>query len=262
MNISAPLGFLVGLSVIYFGVTTGLDSSRVFLDPHAAIIVLGGTAAAAMICLPLSHLGNLLKIFARTVTGSHKQQIMDTINEVVEVAKVVQGQTNPDLSAAAANVKNPFFKESLELVATSGARDKQLKELLHMRVEQQNEMYKKEGATFKIIGKFPPAFGLVGATLGMITLLQGLGSPDAFQKLGPSMSVALVATFYGLILANVFIIPVGENLAHAAEDDLTIRKIIAHGTLLIKEKEHPLIIAEYLKSYISPKQRNKMTQAG
>jgi chemotaxis protein MotA len=262
MNLSAPLGFLVGLAVIYFGVTAGLENSKVFLDAHAAAIVIGGTAAAAMICLPLSHLGNLLKIFVKTVTGTHKQQILDTINEVVEVAEVVHSQKTPDLSAAASGVKNPFFKESLELVASSGARDKQLKEILQMRVEQQNEMYKKEGATFKIIGKFPPAFGLVGATLGMIALLQGLGAPDAFQKLGPAMSVALVATFYGLILANVFIIPVGENLAHAAEDDLTIRKIIAHGVLLIKEREHPLIISEYLKSYISPKQRNKMKQAG
>lgn len=259
MNLSAPLGFLVGLAVIWFGVTTGLQNSSVFLDPHAAAIVIGGTAAAAMICLPLSHLANLLKVFFRTVTGSHTQQIMATINEVVEVAQIVQGQTNPDL--AAAGVKNPFFKESLELVASSGAKDKQLKEILQMRVEQQNEMYKKEGATFKIIGKFPPAFGLVGATLGMITLLQGLGAPDAFQRLGPSMSVALVATFYGLILANVFIIPVGENLAHASEEDLTIRKIIAHGVFLIKEKEHPLIVAEYLKSYISPKHRNKMKAA-
>jgi chemotaxis protein MotA len=56
----------------------------------------------------------------------------------------------------------------------------------------------------------------------------------------------------------VYIIPVGENLTHAAEDDLTIRKIIAHGFLLIKNKQHPLIVSEYLKSYISPKQRNKM----
>lgn len=260
MNFSAPLGFLLGLGVIYFGVTTGLENSRVFLDPHAAAIVIGGTLAATMICIPLPHLFRLAKIFFRTVSGRHQKQIIDTINEVVEVAAAVQG--GQDITTAASSVKNIFFKESLELVEGSGLKDRQLREVLAMRVEQQNDMYKKEGATFKIIGKFPPAFGLVGATLGMIALLQGLGSPDAFQKLGPSMSVALVATFYGLIIANVFIIPVGENLSHAAEDDLTIRKIIAHGVFLIKEKEHPLTIAEYLKSYISPRQRNKMKQAG
>src|SRR5690606_41072128 len=55
--------------------------------------------------------------------------------------------------------------------------------------------------------------GLIGATMGMIALLQGLGSPDAITKLGPSMSVALTATFWGLVLANLFLIPLGENLS-------------------------------------------------
>lgn len=258
MNISAPIGFLVGLGVIGFAVTAGLDNSSVFLDMHAAVIVIGGTLAAAMICLPLSHLFSLMKIFFRTITGSQKQEILNTINEIVEVSEAINGgQTVEDTIPG---VKNQFFKESLDLMTTGGLSDKQLREVLAMRVEQQNEMYKKEGATYKLIGKFPPAFGLIGATLGMIALLQGLGAPDAFQRLGPAMSVALVATFYGLILANIFIIPVGENLTHAAEDDLTIRKIIAHGILLIKNNEHPLIVAEYLKSYISPKQRNKMKE--
>jgi chemotaxis protein MotA len=256
MNISAPLGFIVGLGVIGFSVTQGLESSKVFLDVHAAVIVIGGTLAAAMICLPLPHLFSLFRIFLRTVTGSQKAEILHTINEVVSVSQAVaSGQSVSDQSAT---VKNPFFRESLELMDKGGLTDDQLQEVLAMRVEQQNEMYKKEGATYKIIGKFPPAFGLVGATLGMIVLLQGLGAPDAFQRLGPAMSIALVATFYGLIIANVFIIPVGENLTHAADDDLAIRKIIAHGVLLIKNKEHPLIVSEYLKSYISPKQRNKM----
>lgn len=259
MNLSAPLGFLVGIGVIYFAITVGLNNSNVFLDPHAAVIVIGGTLAAAMICLPLGSLFNTFRIFIRTVVGSRSQEVMRTINEIVEVARAVHdGQRVEDLVPT---IKNPFFKESLDLATAGGLKDEQLEEVLEMRVEKQNEMYKKEGATYRIIGKFPPAFGLVGATLGMISLLQGLGSADAFQKLGPSMSVALVATFYGLILANVFIIPVGENLMNAAEDDLTVRKIIAHGVMLIKNNEHPLIVSEYLKSYISPSQRNKMKQA-
>jgi chemotaxis protein MotA len=259
MNLSAPLGFGLGLVVIAFGVTEGVNAAEVFLNVHAAVIVLGGTLAAAMICLPLGTLANLLRIFVSTITGKQKQKILETVNEIVDISRAVNEGASID--EAATRVTSPFFRESLELVASGGLSGAQLREVLEMRVEQQNEMYKKEGATYKIIGKFPPAFGLVGATLGMITLLQGLGAPDAFQKLGPSMSVALVATFYGLIFANVFIIPVGENLMHAAEDDLTIRKIVAHGTLLIKERQHPMVVSEYLKSYLSPKNRNKMRES-
>ncbi|HVJ66168.1 MAG TPA: MotA/TolQ/ExbB proton channel family protein [Bdellovibrionota bacterium] len=259
MNMSAPLGLLVGLGVVGFATTQGLESSAVFLDAHAAIIVIGGTLAAAMICIPIGNLLRLAKVFVRTMLGKQQQETLNTINEIVEVAKShYNGQAIADIVTG---VKNHFLKESLELVASGGLKDAQLHEVLEMRVEQQNEMYRKEGATYKIIGKFPPAFGLVGATLGMIALLQGLGSPDAFQKLGPSMSVALVATFYGLILANVFIIPMGENLTHAAEEDLTMRRIVSHGVMLIKEKEHPLVVAEYLRSYLAPKQRNRMKEA-
>jgi chemotaxis protein MotA len=259
MNLSAPLGFGLGLVVIAFGVTAGVNAADVFLNVHAAVIVLGGTLAAALICLPLGTLANLFRVFVSTITGRQKQKILETVNEIVDISRAVNEGASID--EAATRVTSPFFRESLELVASGGLSGAQLREVLEMRVEQQNEMYKKEGATYKIIGKFPPAFGLVGATLGMITLLQGLGAPDAFQKLGPSMSVALVATFYGLIFANVFIIPVGENLIHAAEDDLTIRKIVAHGTLLIKERQHPMVVSEYLKSYLSPKNRNKMRES-
>jgi chemotaxis protein MotA len=260
MNLSAPLGFILGLVVIVFGVTSGVHSSEVFVDLHAAAIVIGGTTAAALICLPLSTLGGMLRVFLQTVTGAQKQKVIDAVNEIVDCARA--HNEGESLESLAARASHPFLKESLELLVSGGVDSEELRVILEMRVEQQNDMYKREGATYKIIGKFPPAFGLVGATLGMITLLQGLGSPDAFQRLGPSMSVALVATFYGLIFANIFLVPVGENLAHAAEDDLTIRRILAHGVLLLKERRHPLIVAEYLKSYLSPRQRNQMKQAG
>ena len=111
-----------------------------------------------------------------------------------------------------------------------------------------------------ILGKFPPAFGLVGTSLGMIALLQGLGEADAFERLGPSMSIALVATFYGLILSNVFIIPMGEHLSTLSDDDLIMRRIVVDGVMLIKEQKHPLLVQEFLKSYLSPGERNKMAK--
>src|SRR5438309_2269102 len=77
-----------------------------------------------------------------------------------------------------------------------------------------------------------------GTTVGMITLLQGLGEPNAFDRLGPSMSVALVATFYGLIIANVVLIPIGENLAQSSEEDLIMRRIVVDGVRLLKAQKH------------------------
>jgi chemotaxis protein MotA len=259
MNLSAPLGFLIGLSVVYFAITQGMKNIAVFMDVHAIIIVIGGTLAAAMVCIPFSQLFNMVRLFFRTVTGAQKEEVLNCINEIVEISR--KSNEGAPLKELIGNTKNPFLKESLELLSQGGLSQDEFEDVLEMRVEQQNERYKRQGSTFKIIGKFPPAFGLIGATLGMIALLQGLGEPDAFNRLGPAMSVALVATFYGLILANVFIIPIGENLMHASEDDLVMRHVVMDGVKLIRDSKHPLLVEEYLKSYLTPKDRNGMKKA-
>lgn len=259
MNISTPLGFICGFAVIYFSATQGIKNAEVFVSVHAAVIVIGGTAAASLICFPISHFFNLIKIFFRTLLGKGRLVQINTINEIVRLSDS-QNQGHP-VANELASIKNPFLKESLDLMVQGGLSDEELEEVLEKRVELQNEKYKREGFTFKIIGKFPPAFGLVGTTLGMIVLLQGLGSPDAFERIGPAMSIALVATFYGLIFANVFLIPMGENLTRASEDDLLMRRIVVDGVRLLKEQKHPLLVAEYLKSYLAPAERTKMKKA-
>jgi chemotaxis protein MotA len=256
MEISTPIGFLVGLVVVYYSISSGIKNALIFMDSHAMIIVIGGTLAATMICLPLRGLVNMFKVFFRTLMGRTQQETVETIREIVRIAR--ETHNGVALEGQLARIKNHFLKESLTLVSQGGLADDEVDEILEKRVEMQNEKYRREGATYKAIGKFPPAFGLVGATLGMIGLLQGLGERDAFERLGPSMSIALVSTFYGLVLANFVLIPVGENLQQASENDLAMRKIVIDGVRLIKEQRHPLLVEEHLKSYLTPFERNKM----
>lgn len=256
MNLFAPLGVLLGALVVAFGVKDGVKNSLVFLDMHAAVIVLGGTLATALIIFPLKQFVNLIKVYFRTVLGLGHKETLNVINEIIMAAQAVdQGQ---EISTITPRVKNHFLKESLVLLEDSAFSEDELYEVLLKRVEVQNEKYHQEGHRYKVLGKFPPAFGLVGTTVGMIGLLQGIGSPEGFQQIGPSMSIALVATFYGLILTNIIIVPVGENLVQASEEDLLMRRIVVDGVRLIKEQKHPLVVSEYLKSYLTPEERNRL----
>ncbi|MEO5666973.1 MAG: MotA/TolQ/ExbB proton channel family protein [Bdellovibrionota bacterium] len=258
MKLNSPIGFLLGLGVVGFATTSGIDNPKVFLNEHAAIIVIGGTVSVAFIIFPFKHFMNILKVYFRVITGSNSNQIFLVIDEIMKIAKGQQaGQTLPNLVK---EIKNPFLRESVELLAKGGFSEEDLDDVLEKRLQTQNEEYKHNAATYKVLGKFPPAFGLCGATLGMISLLQGLGQPGAFQKLGPSMSVALVATFYGLIMANVFVIPMGENLAEASHEDLIVRRVIVDGVKLVRAKKHPLIVEEFLRSYLKPADRNKLAK--
>jgi chemotaxis protein MotA len=259
MNFSVPMGLLLGIGAILFGTSTGMKSTDIFFNLHAAVVVLGGTAAAGLICFPAKQFVNLAKVFFRALTGRANAANIETINEIVQLSRL-QDEGQP-LGAKIESLRNPFLKESLQLMEQGGLSDDEFEDVLEKRVETQNEQYRRDGFTFKTIGKFPPAFGLVGTSIGMIGLLQGLGEADAFKRIGPSMSVSLVATFYGLVLANVVLIPMGENLSQASEVDLNMRRIVLEGVRLLRANKHPLLVEEYLKSYLPPQQRSKIQAA-
>lgn len=254
MNFSVPGGFLLAAAVLYFALH-GVTNASTILSPHAAIIVVGGTLSAAFICARASFLVQMLRVFLDTITGRRRSQLIQTLREVVSIAEHVNN--GGAIAEKIDGVKNHFLKEVLILSERAGLDGNELMEVVEKRLEQQNERYRRDAYLFKTIGKFPPAFGLVGTTVGMIGLLQGLGAPDAFQQIGPSMSLALVATFYGLVLANFFLIPVGENLHLASEEDLAMRHLVADGARLLRERRHPLLVEEYLISYLPPLDRQK-----
>lgn len=256
MNFSLPLGLFGGLALMALLTMSEMKNPLIMGNLHGILMVFGGTFAAALVCFPFNHLFNMFKVFYRALSGKQRKDTLAIIGDFKTLAtKLSDGEA---LNAIQVNSLNPFFKESLKLLEEDTLSDDELSEVLSKRIEIQHEFYRKENNTFKVLGKFPPAFGLIGATLGMISLLQGLGSPDAFEKLGPSMSVALTATFWGLLLANMVLIPIGEKLSLASDQDLIIRRIVCDGILLLKEKKHPILVEEFLNSYLSPKDRNQV----
>ena len=62
-----------------------------------------------------------------------------------------------------------------------------------------------------------PAFGMIGTLIGLINMLKNLDDPST---LGPSMSVALVTTFYGSMLANLFFTPMAIKLKYKSREIL------------------------------------------
>jgi chemotaxis protein MotA len=255
MNFAVPTGLFIAVAIIAYLMHEGVNTSTI-LNMHAAVVVVGGTLSAAFICAGFTFLWQMAKVFWYTISGRTRAQLYTTLGEIVRLSEHLDNGGR--LEEVIPQVKNHFLRELLELAEKAGLEKDQFDEVVSKRLEQQNERYRRDSYLFKTIGKFPPAFGLVGTTVGMIALLQGLGAADAFQKIGPAMSLALVATFYGLVLSNFVLIPVGENLHLASEEDLTMRHIVADGVRLLLEKRHPLLVQEYLVSYLPPGERYRL----
>jgi chemotaxis protein MotA len=69
------------------------------------------------------------------------------------------------------------------------------------------------------------------------------------------MAIALVATFYGLLVANLIVNPAGENIEkHTKEDE--DRGVIAMQTILLAAERVNLLEAqEVLNSFVEERER-------
>jgi chemotaxis protein MotA len=260
MNFSAIFGLLLSLVVFFGAALTSTKEYKVFLDYHAALIVFGGTIAACMVSFNGSSVFNMVKVVFKRVLRNDMDRYESLIKEVVDVAKAYRDNPNV-LGEKSKTIKNHFFKEALELMAAGGLDAKDLDMILVKRASTHFHRYEAEAEMFKTMAKFPPAFGLLGAVMGIVAMMQGLGSSDAIKSVGPSLAVALVATLYGIAVANFLFLPLGEHLTKLTKMDYTLRMMVIEGVKLIRLKKHPLLVEESLKSYLLPSERLVMKKA-
>lgn len=258
MNFSSLLGIIAALGVFLVSVLTSTSARDIFLDPHGILVVLGGTVAATLLCFPVSTLPQMLKVILRKFLGRYGHRHEMVIREIVDLARHQAESPTDGLRDRVAGVRTEFLREALELHVDGGLSAVQVDAILRKRANIMFKRHSKEAGIFKIIARFPPAFGLMGTTIGMIALLQSLGSADAYKKLGPSMAIGLVATLYGIALANFVFVPLSENLATLNGEDELLREIVMDGLKLLRAQEHPLLVEEYLKSYLTPTERRKL----
>lgn len=256
MNFAGIIGIFAALGITTFAILDSTKNPKIFADPHGIIIVLGGTITVALISFSFKKLFEAFKVVVRKTLGRERDNYIDTIKLIVKMADIYR--TNPKgLESQLPANAHPFLKDAIQMVSNFGFTADELNDVLSNSIKGKGKRDEEELKVWHTISRFPPAFGLLGATLGMISLLQTLGEPGAQARIGPAMATALIATFYGLVVANLVLLPISEKLAAVASSDKVMRNIIKDGVVMIVEKKHPTYIEEFLKQFLSPTQRNQ-----
>lgn len=249
MNLSTLVGLVLAGVVFFWTTMTSTDNASVFLDAHAAVIVIAGTFAACLTSFSISRMMNLSKVFFKKALGK-KDKTSLVVNEIVDLAKGYR-QDSGYLKSRAHTLNHVFLKEAVELYNAGGLEAHEYDEILVKRVRNNYKLLEEDAENFKTMSKFPPAFGLLGAVIGMVSMMQNMGGPESLGKVGPSLAVALVATLYGIALANFFFLPLAENLTSINKKELLVNQMICDAMKLIRAKKHPVMVAETCISYLS-----------
>lgn len=233
MNFSTILGFISAGLVLWFGVLSSTPNPKLFLDPHALILVCGGTVAAALIAFPIGKLLSFFNFFISGVLFKRKVSA-PVVGEQIFRAYSFLKDKNFDQFFTDTHY-HPFLVESVKLIAKNEFEDHELDDILETRIEQIKNDYQSDAKILNAIAKFPPAFGLLGASTGMIVMMTRLGSGGA-DTIGPAMAIALVATFWGIAIANMVFLPLSDYATKIAYEEVKQRKMIADAVRAMNNK--------------------------
>lgn len=232
-----------------------MDSSFYF-DEVAFLIVIGGTFCAAVITYPISHLLKMGQAFFR-IARKNPESYSASVAQLIQLAVIAQTSRASLLEASKDTKYNPYLRDGIELIL-SGFTTEEIEEIMSERLFRDREREEVYGAILRTLSKYPPAFGLVGTVLGLVSVMRAVSGGADSSEIGLEMALALVATFYGLILANFVLVPMSENLFNKSAVNMAHREILLQGMLMIKENKSPIYIQEKLNSFLPPLKRKDL----
>src|SRR5436305_9814164 len=250
MDIATSLGLIAGAVVLCTLIMMGGDL-RMFVDAHAAIVIFGGSFAATLIRFPLSSMLHGLPLGARFAFTMRRMTQRELVDELAGFAEIARKSGPVGLEKV--EVEDSFLAKGIRFVADGYDAD-----FIRDNLERDRDNFLThldEGQKiYRAVGDCAPAFGMIGTLIGMVQMFANMTDPS---KLGPYMAVALLATFYGAAVANLFCLPIADKLHLKLVDEEINRTLIIDGVLMIREAKSPTLVREMLLAYLPEKHRHQ-----
>jgi len=247
MNLSTLIGLFLG--VVTLGLVLGFSAidSRAYLNLPGLAIVLGGTCAALFISYPLAEIRRIVPLL-RTVFRNDRMDTQRDIDELVAMAQLWMNNDVHKVEQALKQVANPFLRTGVQLIIDNTPED-QIIELLQWRIARMRAREQAEAQMFRTMASFAPAFGMLGTLVGLINLMSVLGD-GAMDAIARHLAVAMMTTFYGLLLANLLCKPVAVKLERRTERRVTLLNMVLQGISMMCERRGPAVVRETLNSFM------------
>jgi chemotaxis protein MotA len=223
----------------------------IFIDPPSLVIVGAGTIFIPLIAYPASEyksaiFGLLKKAFKQ---DSSKSEELLTLMRQMSTRARREGVLA--LEDVARTQDDEFLKRGIQMVV-DGHDPEAIEDVLYSELDKIEERHKVGIGVFEYMGGASPALGMIGTLIGLVQMLQNMSDPSA---IGPAMAVALLTTFYGSVIANVFCILVAEKLKRRSTLELAEKALIAQGLLSILSGESPRFLIDRLNVQLPPAER-------
>ena len=260
MDLATILGLVIGLVLVIISIClgdAGIASLKGFLDAPSVLITFGGSFCAVLASNTLTEFIEGLKSI-KLVFKVYAEDTGEMIRRIIDLSNVARKEGLLSLEEAAADLDDAFLKKGILLIV-DGTDPELVRAIMETELMSLEERHKSKAAFWDNLGAMGPAWGMIGTLIGLINMLGNLSDPGS---LGPAMSVALLTTMYGSMLANWLCAPVANKMKSNSGKEVMIKQIMIEGLLSIQAGENPRVIEEKLKSFVAPRDRDIADEGG
>ena len=241
---------LIGLAVAFGAILgaiilEGANPLSVFL-PAPMLLVIVGTIGAALAGVRMADIGLIIKATQKALLGKAVDPHA-TIDVVVSLAEKARREGLLALEDAAKEVDDEFLRNGLQ-AAIDGADPEDLREMLLDKVDAKRSSDKVGAQFFANLGGFAPTVGIIGTVVSLVHVLENLSEPD---KLGHMIAAALVATFWGLLTANIIFLPMSNRLKRLSETECAQMSLVVEGLMAVQAGANPRMVGQRLRALVS-----------
>jgi chemotaxis protein MotA len=251
MDLASVIGLLLASVLIVVAIAIAPGASfGAFIDYPSVMVVFGGAFAAVMICYPLKNtlmmVALIKKVFLNRI--DHVPTLIETL---VSLAETARRDGLLALENRLSEIDNPFIVLGIQM-AVDGTRPEVIEDVLRTELDAVATRHRDGKGVLDAMGRFAPAFGMIGTLLGLIIMLGNMSDPSS---IGSGMAVALLTTLYGALAANVVFLPFAEKLGFLNKQELLAMEIIVRGIMGIQSGDNPRVIEQKLNTFLPPKLR-------
>jgi chemotaxis protein MotA len=248
------LATLLGLGLATFGLVgcVAMEGGTLgmFINVPAFLIIFFGTLGATMMHVGMKSFLKIPVLLIKTIKTETSIDPQESIRYIVGLAEKARREGLLSLEGEVDKIENQFLKRGMQLVV-DGTEQQLVNDILETELSNMRTRHSHGYAMFNAAGAYAPTLGIIGCVLGLINMLVKLSSGG--EDLGHAVAVAFVATLYGIIAANLILLPIGGNLKGKSEEEIFLNKIVIEGILSIQAGDNPRVVEDKLKSFFARK---------
>lgn len=240
MDVGTVIGLLAGAGMLA-GAILWASPLAPFVHLPSLMMVVGGSFCAALISFPTERLAAVAGVLRKALFTASREP-RELVGDLVEYAELARRDGVFALEKCAQQCRDPFVVQGLHMVV-DGCDPDLIEATLMSHIDALEARHAEGKALFDNVGRFAPAFGMIGTLVGLVIMLREMSDPS---HIGPALAMALLTTLYGAVLANLVALPIAEKLARRSRQEVVLKLIAVRGIRAIQCGDNPRLVAQKL----------------